>query len=178
MLFWIEKKIKNNCNSVFICEQCFITLIFFSLLSRDPQKIDLFVGGVLEKKLEGSVLGPTFANIIGMQFHDLKYGDRLWYENKFGEGNHFFHKMMYHQSPDALVSPSYIFTRGVSIWKTKRSAWQLFVSSSYIQNVYPMSVSASRFFFFFFLFDPCQNLTLGSLVSKVIIVVTTSYMIH
>lgn len=54
-------------------------------LYKDPGKIDLFVGGVLEKKLEGAVLGPTFANIIGMQFHDLKYGDRLWYERKFDE---------------------------------------------------------------------------------------------
>lgn len=175
MLFWIERKIKNNCNSVFIYEQYYITFIFFSLLSRDPGKIDLFVGGVLEKKLEGAVLGPTFANIIGMQFHDLKYGDRLWYERKFDEGNHFFHKMMYHQSPNALVSLSYISTRGVSIWKTRRSAWQMFVSSSHIQNVYPMSASASRFFF---LFDPRQNLTLGSHVSREIIVVTTLYMLH
>ena len=43
--------------------------------------IDFFPGGVAERSVEGGLLGPTFACIIGTQFRNLRKGDRFWYEN-------------------------------------------------------------------------------------------------
>ena len=43
--------------------------------------IDLFVGGMAEKTLPGSNLGPTFACIIGKTFADLRQGDYFYWEN-------------------------------------------------------------------------------------------------
>ncbi|XP_035666021.1 peroxidasin homolog [Branchiostoma floridae] len=43
--------------------------------------IDLFVGGLAEESVPGGIVGPTFACLIGMQFQDIRKGDRFWFEN-------------------------------------------------------------------------------------------------
>ena len=43
--------------------------------------VDLFTGGLAELPSEGSVVGPTFACLLGIQFAKLRQGDRFWYEN-------------------------------------------------------------------------------------------------
>lgn len=47
---------------------------------RHPADIDLWSGGVCERPLPGSMLGPTFACIIATQFSYSRQGDRFWYE--------------------------------------------------------------------------------------------------
>ncbi|BFG00490.1 chorion peroxidase [Drosophila madeirensis] len=47
---------------------------------RTPDDIDLWVGGLLEKAVDGGVVGVTFAEIIADQFARFKHGDRYYYE--------------------------------------------------------------------------------------------------
>uniref|UniRef100_A0A6P4E4C0 LOW QUALITY PROTEIN: chorion peroxidase-like n=1 Tax=Drosophila rhopaloa TaxID=1041015 RepID=A0A6P4E4C0_DRORH len=51
-----------------------------SRVYRSPDDIDLWVGGLLEKAVEGGVVGGTFAEIIADQFARFKQGDRYYYE--------------------------------------------------------------------------------------------------
>ncbi|XP_064466102.1 uncharacterized protein LOC135377535 [Ornithodoros turicata] len=48
---------------------------------RNVEDIDLFTGGLAETAKGGVVVGPTFACLLGRQFHYLRRGDRFWYEN-------------------------------------------------------------------------------------------------
>ncbi|XP_065315508.1 chorion peroxidase-like [Gordionus sp. m RMFG-2023] len=48
---------------------------------KHPDDIDLFLGGICEKAESDSLVGPTFACIIGRQFQKLRFGDRFWFEN-------------------------------------------------------------------------------------------------
>ena len=43
--------------------------------------IDLWVGGLSEVKLPGTILGPTFACIVGQTYSNLRTGDRFYWEN-------------------------------------------------------------------------------------------------
>ncbi|XP_068084341.1 thyroid peroxidase [Anabrus simplex] len=48
---------------------------------RDIDDIDLFPGAMAERPVTGGLVGPTFACILAQQFHNLRKGDRFWYEN-------------------------------------------------------------------------------------------------
>jgi len=43
--------------------------------------IDLFTGGLGEKRVSHGLVGPTFACILAQQFINLRRGDRFWFEN-------------------------------------------------------------------------------------------------
>ncbi|KAI2800768.1 hypothetical protein BLOT_012340 [Blomia tropicalis] len=47
----------------------------------DYRDVDLFVGGLSETKAFGSILGPTFGCLNGIQFHHWKFGDRFYFEH-------------------------------------------------------------------------------------------------
>lgn len=51
-------------------------------LYTDPNYIDIFIYGLLEKPVGDSLLGPLFSTIIEENFIRLRDGDRLWYENR------------------------------------------------------------------------------------------------
>ncbi|XP_078607888.1 uncharacterized protein LOC144879900 [Branchiostoma floridae x Branchiostoma japonicum] len=50
-------------------------------LYRHVDDIDVFVGGLAEGSVPDGVVGPTFACLIGLQFQNLRKGDRFWFEN-------------------------------------------------------------------------------------------------
>lgn len=50
-------------------------------LYEDVNDIDIFIGGISERPMEGSLLGHTFLCIVGDQFARLRLGDRFFYEN-------------------------------------------------------------------------------------------------
>jgi len=52
----------------------------YQSIFQHPSDVDLWSGGVSEKPLPGSMLGPTFACIIATQFSYSRRGDRFWYE--------------------------------------------------------------------------------------------------
>ncbi|GAB1603572.1 chorion peroxidase-like, partial [Argonauta hians] len=54
----------------------------FQAIYRHPNDVDLVIGGITENPVAGGVVGPTYACIMARQFHDLKFGDRFWYQNK------------------------------------------------------------------------------------------------
>lgn len=54
-------------------------------LYGDVNNIDLFVGGLSEDAVEGSMLGELFQSIILDQFVRLRDGDRFYYEDRLSE---------------------------------------------------------------------------------------------
>ena len=57
----------------------FLSIMLFFVRTMDD--VDLFTGGISERPLAGSMVGPTFACILSRQFKNLKFGDRFWYES-------------------------------------------------------------------------------------------------
>ncbi len=53
-----------------------------ALYGDDIGKFDAYVGGLMEKKAEGSQLGETFTILNVMQFEALRDGDRFYYEER------------------------------------------------------------------------------------------------
>ncbi|XP_012940602.1 chorion peroxidase [Aplysia californica] len=54
----------------------------FSKVYASPDDIDLYSGGLSEKPVQGGRIGEVFTCILALQFRDLKFGDRFWYENQ------------------------------------------------------------------------------------------------
>ena len=46
--------------------------------------IDLFSGGISEPVVDGGLLGETFGELLAIQFHRVKFGDRFFFDNKRG----------------------------------------------------------------------------------------------
>lgn len=57
-----------------------IVTYLYLILFRHPSDVDLWSGGVSERPLPGSMIGPTFGCIIATQFSYARRGDRFWYE--------------------------------------------------------------------------------------------------
>ena len=55
-----------------------------------PDDVDLFPGLLLERRLEGAMVGPTLACILADQFSRLRQCDRYWYEAPTTEQQHGF----------------------------------------------------------------------------------------
>ncbi|CAB3250571.1 unnamed protein product [Arctia plantaginis] len=56
------------------------TVLKYETIFDHPIDVDLWSGGVSERPLPGSMLGPTFACIIATQFSYSRRGDRFWFE--------------------------------------------------------------------------------------------------
>ena len=58
-----------------------LTLVRFLEIYGSLDTVDLWIGGLAEERLPGSLLGPTFACLFGITFANLRDGDRLFYTN-------------------------------------------------------------------------------------------------
>ena len=57
-----------------------LTFLRFIQLYGNMQNVELWVGGLAEDRLPGSLLGATFACIFGLTFRNVRDGDRFYYE--------------------------------------------------------------------------------------------------
>lgn len=81
------------------------------------------MGGLLEPKAPGSILGITFRDIVAEQFARLKRGDKYFFDH------------------DPSINPGY-FTQGLLFKKRKRAKWlQLFLFIEQIQELKRVTMS-------------------------------------
>ncbi|XP_076359002.1 chorion peroxidase-like [Tachypleus tridentatus] len=57
------------------------TAFKYAQIYHHPDDIDLWSGGISERRLPGATIGPTFVCILARQFDNIRRGDRYWYEN-------------------------------------------------------------------------------------------------
>ena len=55
---------------------------YMEQLYGNPGKVDLWVGGLLEKLFKDALVGETFFHILRDQFVRSRDGDRYWYQNR------------------------------------------------------------------------------------------------
>ena len=53
-----------------------------SLYGKDLSTVDLFAGGLSERRLPGSLLGATFSCVVALTFRNIRDGDRFFYLNE------------------------------------------------------------------------------------------------
>lgn len=105
-----------------------------SSVYADVDDIDFYIGGVSERSVPDGVIGPTFGCVIGGQFHDLRSGDRFFYENQ--EASHRF-------TPDQLneirsMTMAHVLCQAVEgISEVQKNAFQ--VESSFGNQHVPCS---------------------------------------
>ena len=56
------------------------TINKLKLVYPNPEDIELFPGGISELSVRNGLVGEVFANIMGLQFKKIKFGDRFWHE--------------------------------------------------------------------------------------------------
>ena len=57
-----------------------LTLLRFLEIYGSLDTVDLWIGGLAEDRLPGSLLGPTFACLFGITFGNIRNGDRFYYQ--------------------------------------------------------------------------------------------------
>ena len=57
-----------------------LTLVRFLEVYGSLDTVDLWIGGLAEDRLPGSLLGPTFACLFGITFANIRDGDRFFYK--------------------------------------------------------------------------------------------------
>lgn len=106
-----------------------------SLYSYLSGNIDLFVGGVAEKRYDEALVGPTFSCIMGEQFRRIRDGDRFWFVRIFkytlilAIRFRFYHPVHYRKK---IKYNFWVREKGRIQWSSKRRNKKDIISSDYL----------------------------------------------